>query len=408
MVFWGRRPFMIVLPFFVDRFLLKGHKSSFKQVKNMSYPQFFPVNPNRYKVVPQVSGTRQEKGHKDVSFEQRFEAMKTRMDLEMANVLFENGSGENGFGEKNQGGDMSLALNADVLTTLSKLSGQGGSALGVSGQAVLGQLLSGLQGGSGLYPALLAPSLPPGQTEVNRLGEEIEAENGPVATRGKKEETSDALAGISSETGPAGKLSRHFESGGACDAIGYDRHGGTSYGTYQISSRQGTMNEFIEFLRQEIPVWAKRLEKAGPADTGSTQGKMPSVWRAIAAEEPDLFAQLQHRFVRKTHYQPALKHILQATGLGEKVFSPALQEVLFSTAVQHGATGAGDIFTRAWENLDLENVDLASLPEKLMDEVYALRKKRFSSSTERVQSSVANRLNEEWLMAQNLLDSMTA
>ncbi len=378
----------------------------------MSYPQFFPVNPNRYKVIPQVSENRQEKGPKDVSFEQRFEAMKTRMDLEMVNVLFENGSGENGSGEKNQGGDMSLALNADVLTTLSKLSGQGGSALGASGQAVLGQLLSGLQGGNGLYPAMRAPSglssLLSGQAEVNSLGEQIVADNGPASSRGKKEETSDALAGISSETGPAGKLSRHFESDGACDAIGYDRHGGTSYGMYQISSRQGTMGEFIAFLRKEVPLWAKRLEKAGPADTGSTQGKMPSVWRAITGEDPDLFAQLQHRFIGKTHYQPALNHILQATGLGRKDFSPALQEVLFSTAVQHGARGAGEIFTRAWENLDVENDDVANLSAQLMDEVYALRKTRFSSSTNGVQSSVAHRLDEERLVARNLLDSMTA
>ena len=226
---------------------------------------------------------------------------------------------------------------------------------------------------------------------VDRLAQKIVTKHGTPDT-------------ASAASTPRGMLSRHFESGEQCDAIGYDRHGGTSYGTYQISSRQGTMDRFIDFLRQEIPTWAERLEQAGPADTGSTQGAMPSAWQSIAGEEPDLFGELQHRFITKTHYLPALENILKSTGLGENLFSAPLQEVLFSTAVQHGPTGAGGIFKRALENLDPS--DSTNVTSRLMDQIYAIRKTQFSSSSSQVQAAVSNRLTREALLAHNLLDSM--
>ncbi|MBA4357411.1 MAG: hypothetical protein C0405_06760, partial [Desulfovibrio sp.] len=48
------------------------------------------------------------------------------------------------------------------------------------------------------------------------------------------------------DTKGLGSMAALFESGdkGAA-AIGYDRTGGTSYGTFQISSRAGTMNRFL-------------------------------------------------------------------------------------------------------------------------------------------------------------------
>jgi hypothetical protein len=74
-----------------------------------------------------------------------------------------------------------------------------------------------------------------------------------------------------------GSLAAKFESGdkGAA-AIGFDRTGGTSYGKYQISSKAGTMNRFLNFLAEREPAWAQRLRGSGPANTGSVQGRMPA------------------------------------------------------------------------------------------------------------------------------------
>jgi hypothetical protein len=350
----------------------------------MSKPNFIPINPDLYKTPSAVSGNRHQRDRtSDVSFEQHFEQIKTRMDMAMTNALFDDDSPA-----KASGGDLfAQTLNLDVLATLSKLSSQRSFVQPSSFQVAGGSVSRDIQSDSP------EPKSPAGDADalVHRLAQEIVTEHG----------TPEKASTVST---PRGMLSRHFESGEQCDAIGYDRHGGTSYGTYQISSRQGTMDQFIDFLRQEIPAWAERLKQAGPMDTGSTQGAMPSTWRAIAGEEPDLFAELQHRFVTQTHYLPALKNILEQTGLEEDLFSAPLQEVLFSTAVQHGPTGAGEIFKRALENIDPG--DSTHLTSRLMDQIYEIRKTRFSSSSSQVQAAVANRLSREAVLAQGLMDSM--
>ncbi|WP_462325125.1 VgrG-related protein [Desulfoplanes sp.] len=350
----------------------------------MSKPNFIPINPDLYRAPSSVSGNRHHHGQtSDTSFQERFEQIKSRMDLNMANVLFDTDPPT-----KTSGTDLfSQTLNLDVLATLSKLSGQRSLAQPSS----LPQLNQSVP--DHVQPTTPDPMPPSNDADVrvDRLAQKIVTRHG---TPGPE----------SAASPPRGMLSRHFESGEQCDAVGYDRHGGTSYGTYQISSRQGTMDQFIDFLRKEIPTWAERLEQAGPADTGSTQGAMPSTWQSIAGEEPDLFGELQHRFITKTHYLPALEKILERTGLGENLFSAPLQEVLFSTAVQHGPSGAGDIFTRALKNLDPG--DSTRVTSRLVDQIYAIRKTQFSSSSSQVQSAVTNRLTQEALLARNLLDSM--
>lgn len=152
---------------------------------------------------------------------------------------------------------------------------------------------------------------------------------------------------VSPEDG-LGRLAARFESGAAgVEAIGYDPAGGTSYGMYQIASRTGTMSLFLDFLEMHEPRWAARLRAAGPANTGSTGGAMPKVWRSLAKENPERFAALQQAFIRLTHYEPARQAVEKTTGVDVDRTSRALQEVLWSTAVQHGPGRAAEMFIRA-------------------------------------------------------------
>lgn len=206
--------------------------------------------------------------------------------------------------------------------------------------------------------------------------------------------------GIGSKRGsgkqPAiGDLSSTFESGAqGVNAIGYDRNGGTSYGTYQIASKPGTMKGFIEFLREKEPAWAEKLKAAGSADTGSTKGRMPDAWRSIAAESPEKFGQLQREFIEATHYTPARDKILERTGLDMDTMPAAAREALWSTAVQHGPAGAARIFSRALKSIGTDQNE-RQLAQKLIDKVYENRKSQFGSSTASVQASVKNRMNVE-------------
>ncbi|MDR0339811.1 MAG: hypothetical protein LBH65_06000, partial [Desulfovibrio sp.] len=154
-----------------------------------------------------------------------------------------------------------------------------------------------------------------------------------------------------------GALAAKFESGEeGIAAIGYDRKGGTSYGKYQIASRPGTMSSFISYLQENAPDIATRLTSAGPANTGGRSGKMPQEWRKIASEQPDRFEQLQSDFIRTSHFEPAMQAINAVTGVAFERMPSALQEVLFSTAVQHGPAGATRIISQALRRVDAEKL----------------------------------------------------
>lgn len=207
-----------------------------------------------------------------------------------------------------------------------------------------------------------------------------------------------------------GLLSSIFESGkDGIAAVGYDRAGGTSYGLYQISSKAGTMNQFIKFLDEKAPDLAQKLKGAGPANTGGCQGKMPDIWRGIAEAEPERFEALQHNFIFQQHFTPAMGRLNEQTGLGQEYLSPLLQEVLFSTAVQHGPGGASRIMARAIESVGAEKLNskdpavAKAAEEKLVRQIYAIRSRQFDSSTPEVQAAVKSRLKDEMGMVISML-----
>ena len=205
-----------------------------------------------------------------------------------------------------------------------------------------------------------------------------------------------------------GQLSATFESGSAgVGAIGYDKNGGTSYGTYQIASKPGTMKEFIEFLKDRKPEWAEALKAAGPANTGSTRGRMPAAWRAIAEQDPEKFGSLQREFIAASHYEPARERILSRTGVDMDTMPAAAREALWSTAVQHGAGGAARIFSRAIRSIG-EGASENSFAGKLIDKVYDSRKTQFGSSTAQVQASVRGRMDTEKGMVLAMLNGEDA
>lgn len=199
-----------------------------------------------------------------------------------------------------------------------------------------------------------------------------------------------------------GKLAAQFESGSdGVSAIGYDRNGGTSYGKYQIASRPGTMARFIEFLQDEAPDMSQRLTAAGPANTGSRAGTMPNVWRELATEQPERFEKLQEKFIHESHYLPARSAISQHGYQTEKL-SPAMQEVLFSTAVQHGPAGASRIFAQAADRVGLSPATQQKQEQQLIKEIYTLRAEQFGSSTPQVQTAVRRRMDQEQQLAMNM------
>ena len=125
--------------------------------------------------------------------------------------------------------------------------------------------------------------------------------------------------------------------------------GGLSYGAYQLASSKVAGRQVQTFLDAEGAPWADRFagqdaEKAG-GDFGAT-------WKSVAAEDPAGFFDAQHAFIARTHYAPVVDETFRKTGLDIGARSNAVQNVVWSMAVQHHR--AAHLVTEAIDNLDGE------------------------------------------------------
>lgn len=171
-----------------------------------------------------------------------------------------------------------------------------------------------------------------------------------------------------------GSLSSTFESHGDPGIIGYDSTGGLSYGTYQLAH-----NNAQNFVNQS----AYRKDFAGiPFNSQAWQNK----WKEVAKRDPKGFDEAQHNYIIQTHYEPQADK-LAAIGVNVNRLSPTLQDVIFSTAVQHGANT--DVIEKVFKRLG-PNAPEAELVKAIYNERWN-GGKRFANSTPVVQKSVFNR-----------------
>lgn len=176
-----------------------------------------------------------------------------------------------------------------------------------------------------------------------------------------------ALAVVAEGRRRLGALSERFESGGrgaGAVSSGTDDPGGISYGIWQLSSRTGSAAAFVV---AEGARWGDRF--AGVAPGSAAFGE---AWRAIAAREPDAFAEAQHGFVARTHYRPAVGAVLRTTGLDLDARHAAVRDAAWSVAVQHG--GAARILSGAVAAADdVLARDDAGYDRELVEAIYAQR-----------------------------------
>src|SRR5829696_4167852 len=130
-----------------------------------------------------------------------------------------------------------------------------------------------------------------------------------------------------------GKLSERFETGGrgpGTVSTGRGDAGGASYGSYQMTSkpRGGTVRRFVTG-----PNFPFRDKFAGPTPGTS---EFTNAWKRLAASDRDEFQSSQHDFIKKTHFDPLVQKIIDEDGLNVLTRSHTLQDVIWSTAVQHG------------------------------------------------------------------------
>jgi septal ring factor EnvC (AmiA/AmiB activator) len=194
----------------------------------------------------------------------------------------------------------------------------------------------------------------------------------------------------SSATGTGlGFIAEKYESAGrGSGTVGWDKMGGTSYGKKQISSKTGAMTDYLKFLEKSGKGdVAKELRDSGiEKDTGSTSGKAVDVWKKLAASGK--LGDSEGEFLKTQSYDAGMKGIKDQDLKTRIENSKALQEMMYSTAVQHGPGGAMSIMNSVFKK--------GMTDEQLVKAVYKERGTKFGGSTANVQAGVAKRFaNEE-------------
>lgn len=192
-----------------------------------------------------------------------------------------------------------------------------------------------------------------------------------------------------------GVLSAKYETGGRGPGIvstGVGDPGGVSYGSYQMASKKGVPQEFV---RQAGFAWAKDFQ-------GLTAGtaEFTACWKRIAAAQTDDFQKAQHAFIKKSHYDLLASKVLAEDKVDVNTRSFALQNVVWSTSVQHGP--ATSIVHHAIANLSCNTSD-PTYDKQLICAIYAERGRKkpdgnlayFGKSSPSVQAGVAKRFQNE-------------
>lgn len=155
--------------------------------------------------------------------------------------------------------------------------------------------------------------------------------------------------------------------------------GGKSYGSYQLTVNSGHAQKFAQAYGGAL----KGL-KAGTT-------AFDNAWKKEASSNSAKFQQAQHNYIAQNHYQPAVSALKKATGIDASKYSSALQNVIWSIGVQHGAGGASSIFKNAGIKPNMSE-------KTIIERLYAERSKvnvYFKNSPQNIKNSVYNRFQSE-------------
>jgi hypothetical protein len=156
------------------------------------------------------------------------------------------------------------------------------------------------------------------------------------------------------------------------------------------------MKSFMSYLKDANPSMYQALTRNSPGTSG-----FDSTWKALAKNYSKEFDALQHGFIKQSHYDPAANKIKSSLGIDINKYSPAVQNVLWSTSVQHGSGGALNVFRGAGIRPGMSDAEI-------IKRVYAERgasngAKYFSRSSSSVRQSVVNRFKNEMKDALSML-----
>lgn len=179
-----------------------------------------------------------------------------------------------------------------------------------------------------------------------------------------------------------GQTSKIFESGkGGAGTVstGKGDHGGASYGTYQLSSSKGRVQEFL------------RDSKYGAQFAGLKPGspEFNAKWKEVAKNDP-AFGDEQHDFIKRTHYDKAMQSLTKS-GIDLSGKGAAVQDAVWSSSVHLGPEGAASAFRKATKGRDVSRMTDAEIVTAVQDYKLTNNDRLFAKSSPAVRAGTASR-----------------
>ena len=154
-----------------------------------------------------------------------------------------------------------------------------------------------------------------------------------------------------------GFVSGEFESGGNPGVIAKDNIG-YAYGAWQMNSQVGALRDFVKSIKND-----ERFARLAELKIDSPE--FQDEWARVAKAYPNAFLEKQHEFIEKTKFKPVLDY---ARSVGLNTTNRAVQEALWSQAVQHGFEGNKKIIDAA-----VKKVGKSSSPDEIVRALYESR-----------------------------------
>lgn len=181
-----------------------------------------------------------------------------------------------------------------------------------------------------------------------------------------------------------GKTSQKFESGksgAGTVSTGAGDAGGASYGTYQMSSKKGVVQDFIKQSDH-----AKDFAGLQPGSAAFNDK-----WKQVSASDSK-FGDAQHAFIKKTHFDPQ-EAKLQKAGIDLTKRGAAVQDALWSTSVQFG--GNTSVVQDALKGKDVNKMSDADIVKAVQGYKVANNDSLFKSSSANVRAGTLKREQAE-------------
>jgi len=155
-----------------------------------------------------------------------------------------------------------------------------------------------------------------------------------------------------------GSVSSSFESNGNPGTISTgigDPNGGKSYGAFQFSSKQGTVDSFLD-ANPQYKAEFNGLTVGTPA--------FDNKWKEITNKDSAGFLKAQQEFISNSHYQPQIDK-LKKSGIDLSGRGKAVKEAVFSTATQYGPNT--NVIQKSLKGKDVSKMSDADIVSSLQD-----------------------------------------